>query len=98
MKSGRRGDRGREGFFVAAVMGPWEGVGPRVSDLTMGLEGVGEEGETRSIIRAILSSSSGQISGQCVNPKYTWRTRIRQNCRFEIMISIVPNQSITSTA
>ena len=25
--------------------------------------------ETRSIIRAILSSSSGQISGQWVNPK-----------------------------
>lgn len=29
------------------------------------------EGETRSIIRDILSSSSGQISGQCVKPKYT---------------------------
>lgn len=27
------------------------------------------EGETRSIIRDILSSSSGQISGQCVKPK-----------------------------
>lgn len=33
----------------------------------------GDEAEggllTRSIMRAILSSSSGQMSGQCVNPK-----------------------------
>lgn len=28
-----------------------------------------EEPETRSIMRAILSSSSGQMSGQCVKPK-----------------------------
>lgn len=28
-----------------------------------------EEGETRSIISAILSSSSGQMSGQCEKPK-----------------------------
>lgn len=28
-----------------------------------------EEGETRSIIFAILSSSSGQMSGQCEKPK-----------------------------
>lgn len=33
-------------------------------------EGEGEEeGEAMSIIRAILSSSSGQMSGQCVKPK-----------------------------
>jgi hypothetical protein len=30
------------------------------------------EVDTRSIIWAILSSSSGQMSGQWENPKYTW--------------------------
>lgn len=71
MKSGRRGVRGGEGSVGGAVIGPRDGVGAGVEDLTTGFEGVVEEGDTRSIIRAILSSSSGQMSGQCVNPKYT---------------------------
>jgi len=61
MKMGRR--RGRGGAEVGVAGGE------------VVVEGMGEEeeeggaGETRSIIRAILSSSSGQMSGQCVNPK-----------------------------
>lgn len=46
---------------------------PGRADVEEGDEGDEEagsaEGETRSIIRDILSSSSGQISGQCVKPK-----------------------------
>lgn len=69
MKSGRSGGRG-------------ETAGE--SDVREGLDGEGEAVEasddeasgdsaTRSIIAAILSNSSGQMSGQCVNPKYTYR-------------------------
>ena len=38
-------------------------------------------GDLQSIMRAILSSSSGQISGQCVNPKYTCIRNISIFCR-----------------
>lgn len=75
MKRGRRGGRGDAGSVGGAVIGPREGVGAVVEYLRTGFDGVvgGVDGdwETRSIIRAILSSSSGHMSGQCVNPKYT---------------------------
>ena len=77
MKSGRSGARsigGGDGEEVGGgVMGPMEGVGAAVEEGRTGLVGVVDEadGETRSIMRAILSSSSGQMSGQWVNPKYT---------------------------
>lgn len=61
MKSGRRPERAEvedEGADVDKEDDEGEEVGSG-------------EGETRSIIRLILSSSSGQISGQCVKPKYT---------------------------
>jgi len=57
---GRRGGRGGAEVGVAGGEVVVEGLGVE-------MEGGG--GETRSIIRAILSSSSGQMSGQCVNPK-----------------------------
>lgn len=79
MKRGRRGGRGAveggggEVVEGEAVVEGGEGeVVEVVEEVVEGGEGEGEEvvgGETRSIIRAILSSSSGQMSGQCVNPK-----------------------------
>ena len=42
--------------------------GPAVGE-EVGEESEVEVPETRSIMRAILSSSSGQMSGQCVKPK-----------------------------
>ena len=72
MKSERSGARsvggGDGGEVGGGVMGPMEEVGAAVEEERTGLMGV-VEGETRSIMRAILSSSSGQMSGQCVNPK-----------------------------
>ncbi len=73
MKMGRRGGRGVEevGWGGGEPGGKVEGMGGEGEEerAVDGEEEGGGGGETRSIIRAILSSSSGQISGQCVNPK-----------------------------
>ena len=71
MKRGRSGGRDGEGEGAVggAVAGSRESVGAGVVELMIEFEGEDGDGETRSIIRAILSSSSGQMSGQCVNPK-----------------------------
>ncbi len=67
---GRRGGRGVEevGWGGGEAGGKMEGMGGEGA-VDSEEEGGGGGGETRSIIRAILSSSSGQMSGQCVNPK-----------------------------
>lgn len=43
--------------------------------ISIGSLGENERTDLRSIIDAILSSSSGHISGQCVNPKYTCKVQ-----------------------
>lgn len=68
--------RGRRGGCGGWDRGECEGGGGgrgEVDDDEGGGSGGGirerEEGETRSIMCAILSSSSGQMSGQCEKPK-----------------------------
>lgn len=73
MTSGRRGGRGGLGMGEVGEEDDGGGGGGRVVEEIVE-EGVkegseGSEGETRSIMRVILSSSSGQMSGQCVKPK-----------------------------
>lgn len=67
---GRRGGRGAVDDEEGEMDGGEERGGNEGE--VDGEEEAGGGGETRSIIRAILSSSSGQMSGQCVNPKYTY--------------------------
>lgn len=70
--------RSREEDADAGVEGVVGGVVEEVGESAVGESAVGEEvveeegverAETRSIMRAILSSSSGQMSGQWVKPK-----------------------------
>lgn len=54
-------DAGVEAWSAAEEIGE-----PAVGEVVVESD---EEPDTRSIMRAILSSSSGQMSGQCVKPK-----------------------------
>ena len=68
MKSGRSAGRGAalgEGEMGGGLDGEEDAAGAREDEAS-------GDSATRSIMTAILSSSSGQISGQCVNPKYTY--------------------------
>ena len=72
MKMGRRAASEAEVMAVGLEVVVFKGEELEEGEVELGFctgEEKAAEGETRSIMRAILSSSSGQISGQWVKPK-----------------------------